>query len=312
MVSYSGLQIWQHDQLVKEIEIPAEVLIDLDDKTTQMILFSQLGVQIAACLGITLLTWRLYSEFGWLVFQKLEMMKEYRLLFTLLKLDAFFFFGYAIQVAALTDKHWQKGLEEIAFAIPLSGVIILLGFCATLTGDESTDPYFFSRKTMTVFAALTLFMTVLALVYAIVMLYNFNKGLKEAMQQYRVRRSGTIRSVTPSTRRASVNGGAGGYGTTAGGGGGSLQNSHHGSAAGLGGSGDVNVIESGGRRMSNYQSNGGISGMVGHGPGFSGGNGASGGGGGGRRSSKRVSRRSLLHCESTVAVPAMVERWHIE
>ncbi|KAG0310706.1 hypothetical protein BGZ97_012393, partial [Linnemannia gamsii] len=219
MVSYSGLQIWQHDQLVKEIEIPAEVLIDLDDKTTQMILFSQLGVQIAACLGITLLTWRLYSEFGWLVFQKLgadvslrKMMKEYRLLFTLLKLDAFFFFGYAIQVAALTDKHWQKGLEEIAFAIPLSGIIILLGFCAlrnenkvtmggfisclglliaymmyrlvalyqTLTGDASTDPYFFSRKTMTVFAALTLFMTVLALAYAIVMLYNFNKGLKEA------------------------------------------------------------------------------------------------------------------------------------
>lgn len=59
-----------------------------------------------------------------------EMMKEYRLLFTLLKLDAFFFFGYAIQVAALTDQHWQKGLEEIAFAIPLSGIIILLGFCA--------------------------------------------------------------------------------------------------------------------------------------------------------------------------------------
>ncbi|KAG0263947.1 hypothetical protein BGZ95_003687, partial [Linnemannia exigua] len=155
-----------------------------------MILFSQLGVQLAGCLGITLLTWRLYSEFGWLVFQKLgadvslrKMMKEYRLLFTLLKLDAFFFFGYAIQVAALTDKHWQKGLEEIAFAIPLSGIIILLGFCAlrnenkvtmggfisclglliaymiyrlvalyqTLTGDASTDPYFFSRKTMTAF-----------------------------------------------------------------------------------------------------------------------------------------------------------------
>lgn len=71
MVSYSGLQIWQHDQLVKDIGIPAEVLKTLDDKTTQMILFSQLGVQIAACLGITLLTWRLYSEFGWLVFQKL-------------------------------------------------------------------------------------------------------------------------------------------------------------------------------------------------------------------------------------------------
>lgn len=29
-------------------------------------------------------------------------------------------------------------------------------------------------------AALTLFVTVLALVYAVVMLYNFNKGLKEA------------------------------------------------------------------------------------------------------------------------------------
>lgn len=57
-------------------------------------------------------------------------MKEYRLLFTLLKLDAFFFFGYAIQIAALMDKHWLKGLTEIAFAIPLSMIIMGLGFCA--------------------------------------------------------------------------------------------------------------------------------------------------------------------------------------
>lgn len=73
--------------------------------------------------------------------QLVEMMKEYRLLFTLLKLDAFFFFGYAIQVAALTDKQWQKGLEEIAFAIPLSGIIILLGFCAV----SLTLPFFLDK-----------------------------------------------------------------------------------------------------------------------------------------------------------------------
>ncbi|KAF9925154.1 hypothetical protein FBU30_005010 [Linnemannia zychae] len=218
LVSYSGLQIWQHDQLMKDIGIPNEVLSSLGDRMTQMILFSQLGFQVAACLGITLLTWRLYSEFGWLVFQKLGA-------------------DVSLRMAALTDKHWQKGLEEIAFAIPLSGIIIFLGYCAlrnenkvtmggfisclglliaymtyrivalhqTLTGDASTDPYFFSRKTMTVFASLTLIMTVLALVNAIVMLYNFNKGLKEAMQQYRVKRSGTIRSVTPSIRRSSAN-----------------------------------------------------------------------------------------------------------
>ena len=71
LVTYSGLQIWQRDQLIKDIGIPSEVLVSLGDKTTRMILFSQLAVQIAACLGITLLTWRLYSEFGWLVFQKL-------------------------------------------------------------------------------------------------------------------------------------------------------------------------------------------------------------------------------------------------
>ncbi|KAF9897864.1 hypothetical protein BX616_004857, partial [Lobosporangium transversale] len=137
MVSYSGLQIWQHDQLVKDIGISDELLIHLGDIKTRTILFSQFGVQVTACIGITLLTWRLYSEFGWLVFQKLgadvslrKMMKEYRLLFTLLKLDAFFFFGYAIQIAILTDKYWQKGLTEVAFAVPLSCIIILLGFCA--------------------------------------------------------------------------------------------------------------------------------------------------------------------------------------
>ncbi|KAF9906726.1 hypothetical protein EC991_000318 [Linnemannia zychae] len=280
MVTYSGLQIWQHDQLVKGIGMPAEVLVELGCKTTQMILFSQLGVQLAACLGITLLTWRLYSEFGWLVFQKLGA-------------------DVSLRIAALTDKQWQKGLAEIAFAIPLSGIIILLGFCAlrnenkvtmggfisclglliaymiyrlvalyqTLTGNPSTDPYFFARKTMTVFAALTLFVTVLALVYAVVMLYNFNKGLKEAMQQYRVRRSGTIRSVTPSTRRTSVNGG--------------LQYTH--GLVGLGGTGYAGEIGIGsaGKRTSSHHS-GGINGLIGLGSGFgmSCGGGSNGSGGG--------------------------------
>ncbi|KAF8973420.1 hypothetical protein BGZ46_009910 [Entomortierella lignicola] len=298
MVSYSGLQIWQHDQLFKGIGVPPEQLIDLGDLNTRMILFSQLGVQLVACFGITLLTSRLYSEFGWLVFQKLgadvslrKMMKEYRLLFTLLKLDAFFFFGYAIQVAALTDRYWQKGLTEVAFAIPLSAVIILLGFCAlrnenkvtmggfitclalligymtyrlvalylTLTGDPSTDPYFFSRKTMTVFAALTLFLTILALVNAIVMLYNFNKGLKEAMQQYRVKRSGTIRSVAPSTRRPSVNGG-----------------------------GSICSPDTSGPRTSIKP----LSGAV--------------------RNSRRASKRSLLHRDMSSSTLVMNERWQIE
>lgn len=63
------------------------------------------------------------------------MMKEYRLLFTLLKLDAFFFLGYAIQIVTLTDTHWQKGLLEVAVAIPLSGIIILLGFYAVCSPD---------------------------------------------------------------------------------------------------------------------------------------------------------------------------------
>jgi len=71
MVSYSGLQIWQHDQLVKDIGIPPELLVRLGDSTTRLFLFTQLGVQVVACIGITLVTWGLYSEFGWLVFQKL-------------------------------------------------------------------------------------------------------------------------------------------------------------------------------------------------------------------------------------------------
>jgi len=86
----------------------------------------------------------------------------------------------------------------------------LVALWQTLTGSPETDPYFFSRKTMTVFgmslpihlsmrmcltkkiyspiiysvAGLTLFMTILALINAIVMLYNFNKGLKEASKSH--------------------------------------------------------------------------------------------------------------------------------
>ncbi|KAF9570311.1 hypothetical protein EC968_001976 [Mortierella alpina] len=222
-VSYSGLQIWQHDQLVRDIGVPTADLVALGDPLTRALLFLQLAIQITACVGITVLTRKLYYEFGWLVFQKLgadvslrRMMKEYRLLFTILKLDAFFFIGYAILVATLTGKNWKMGLIDVAFAVPLSSIIILLGYYAmrnenkvimggfiaclglligymifriaalyqVMTGEPATDPYFYSRKTMTVFAGLTLFMTQLALVYAIVMLYNFNRGLKEASEYY--------------------------------------------------------------------------------------------------------------------------------
>ncbi|KAG9326446.1 hypothetical protein KVV02_001625 [Mortierella alpina] len=288
-VSYSGLQIWQHDQLVRDIGVPVEDLVALGDPLTRALLFLQLAIQIAACLGITLLTSKLYYEFGWLVFQKLgadvslrKMMKEYRLLFTILKLDAFFFIGYAILVATLTGKNWKMGLIDMAFAVPLSCIIILLGYYAmrhenkvimggfiaclglliaymifrivalyqVMTGDPTTDPYFYSRKTMTVFAALTLLMTQLALVYAIVMLYNFNRGLKEAMRQYNVRRSGTIRSVTPSHRTSNA--------------------SFQVPAAAVVGAERV------------------------------------------LQSSRRNSRRSTMRCESSMSGPVIVERWNIE
>ncbi|KAG0305925.1 hypothetical protein BGZ98_003291 [Dissophora globulifera] len=334
MVSYSGLQIWQHDQLVKDMGIPDDRLTSLGDAYTRMVMFSQLGVQVTACLGITFLAWRLYSEFGWLVFQKLgadvslrKMMKEYRLLFTLLKLDAFFFFGYAIQIAVLTDKHWQKGLIEVAFAIPLSAVIIMLGFYAlrnenkvtmggfiaclalligymiyrlvalyqTLTGEPLTDPYFFSRKTMTVFvqqtdvyplsrfngvAALTLFMTVLALINAIVMLYNFDKGLKEAMRQYRIRRSGTIRSSTPSTRRMSIHARNTAIETCR------MPRTATTTTTTTTTTTAATTIAAGGSLL-----------------------------GGGKRSfrkSRRASKKSLLHCDVSTQVPVMTERWQIE
>lgn len=340
MVSYSGLQIWQYDQLIKDTGIPPD--LDMGDSNTRIVLFSQLGVQVMGCLGITLLTWRLYSEFGWLVFQKLgadvslrRMMKEYRMLFTLLKLDAFFFFGYALQIAVLTDDRWQKGLIEVAFAIPLSAVIILLGFCAlrnenkvtmggfiaclalligymsyrlvalwqTLTGDPATDAFFFSRKTMTVFAALTLLITILALINAIVMLYNFNKGLKEAMQQYRIRRSGTVRSTTGSVHRVSVNGsGLLAIGMPGGHGG-------HGGHGVYGGYGGHDVIAMG------YSGTTLGSGL---GPGFgavSSTGAGSGGGGGGQRprqNSRQISRKSLVHYEVTTPTPLVSERWEIE
>ncbi|KAG0048719.1 hypothetical protein BGZ83_006383 [Gryganskiella cystojenkinii] len=343
MVSYSGLQIWQHDQLVKDIGIPAELLVRLGDSTTRLFLFTQLGVQIVACSGITLLTWRLYSEFGWLVFQKLgadvslrtEMMKEYRLLFTLLKLDAFFFLAYAIQIATLTDKLWQKGLIEVAVAIPLSALrhenkVTMSGFISclglliaymtyriyalyqTVTGDRMTDPYFLSRKTMTVFAALTLFMTVLALINAIVMVCNFNKGLKEAMQQYHLRRSNTIRSVTTVSLHhlphlhPHNNHTLSGSGRPL-----SLDAIHSDTARGNGRHG---LGPGHGRGSSGCRAAVAIvrsSTIKSHAPTDSGG----GEGGGSGRNSKRTSRRSMLHCESTTTMtpaPVVMERWQIE
>ncbi|KAF9397257.1 hypothetical protein BGZ94_006365, partial [Podila epigama] len=170
----------------------------------------------------------------------------------------------------------------------------LVALYAPMSGDPATDPYFFSRKTMTVFASLTLFMTILAFWNAIVMYMNFNKGLKEAMIQYRVRRSGTIRSVT--TVASSCHGHTPGQGSTPI----AAANTTHvlaGATASFGGNGNTS----------------------GGGGGGGGGNGGYGGllmGNGQRSNRNSRHKKYLLHnCDSATASPrqtvVMVERWQI-
>ena len=75
--------------------------------------------------------------------------------------------------------------------------------------------------------------------------------------------------------------------------------------------GDVGAPRRGGRRMSNPHS-GGLTGLGGGGKSGGGSHGGGGGGVRGGRTSRRASRRGLMHRESTVVVPAIVERWPIE
>ncbi|KAK9454780.1 hypothetical protein V1511DRAFT_511432 [Dipodascopsis uninucleata] len=175
----------------------------------------------------------LYYEFGWTIYKQigadLQMRKRYltyQIFLTLLKFDFFFFLGFTIQfvVIILSKKDSEFGLTIAV--IPLT--IVLLVLTAYMTQKENlmgmlvmiivffagmayflfklvrmyqpsqAYKYVAARKSLTIFAAITLFLIIATIVNAIICTINFNKGLKPYIDRKDERTSEEIELSLPS------------------------------------------------------------------------------------------------------------------
>ncbi|KXS16862.1 hypothetical protein M427DRAFT_55192 [Gonapodya prolifera JEL478] len=165
------------------------------------------------------LAWKLYQEFGWRIYKKIgadprmkNMYRWYQIFLMLLKFDFFFAVGFTIQFLALI---LQKNDPEFAItvaAIPIAAIItamavygvrredrrilavFMLGLVTLLAyfifkiwrtynaqDPEREKRYQSTRKYLTFFGALSIFVVAMTLVVGTICWMNFGRGLQQIL-----------------------------------------------------------------------------------------------------------------------------------
>ncbi|MCJ1378836.1 hypothetical protein MMC17_001935 [Xylographa soralifera] len=171
-------------------------------------------------LGLVLMTgvaWKLYDEFAWTIYKNisadLKMKRRYltfQIYIALLKFDFFFFLGFTIQfvvvVVEVADPEFGLTLAAIPITVAIlvmagfwtrrenkwgMAFIIFLYFCAVAyfifklvrmyNGPKVTN-YIPVRKSLTIFAVITVILIIITIINAIVCTQNFDTGLKRYIE----------------------------------------------------------------------------------------------------------------------------------
>ncbi|RKP39260.1 hypothetical protein BJ085DRAFT_29621 [Dimargaris cristalligena] len=160
---------------------------------------------------------RLHHDFGWDIFKQIganasirRMYRAYHVFVLLIKLDAFFFVGYAIQFIILVLRSSAVELWLTVAVVPVTLIVLLLAVYAVryenkgimllfMVGLLACMAYFIYRlvriyqpsqaqrylhtsKFLTFFAVVSLSASVLTLIQTVICYRNFNRGLKDHFQ----------------------------------------------------------------------------------------------------------------------------------
>lgn len=164
---------------------------------------------------------KLYHQFRWSIYKYTgadiavqRIYRSYHIFLLFVKLDVFFFLGFALQFLLLVLREQDLEMGLTIFAIPITMIILYMGYYAVKNEKEIhmrvflvtlvlaliyfifkitriyTDP---KRKTeyekirifLTTFAALSVVVTVMTLIYGYMCWRNFGKGLKKHLTRTR-------------------------------------------------------------------------------------------------------------------------------
>lgn len=176
-------------------------------------LIAIIGVLGVVTFVMVYICYQLYAEFGWSIYKQIgagfDMRRRYlayQIFISLLKFDAFFFLGFTVQfcviilnrkdvefgltiavipctVVALfltqfAVRHERKWITGCMFLVFLAGMAYFMFKLIRMYQPSQESKYVSARKSLTVFAAITLFLILVSEINMIVCARNFDKGLK--------------------------------------------------------------------------------------------------------------------------------------
>lgn len=234
LLLYAGIQISE----IRDIfppnktgvfsKIPITVLTDIIPVV--------IGVAEIVYIG---LGWKIYTEFGWKVYKLLgadrqikKMYAQYQVFECLLKFDVFFWLGFSIQFLGLVLNHNGFEFPLTIAALPLSMLLLIQGFLAAryeskwmmwsfLAGLTAGFAYFSYKlvtivirrndsdiqpvwKTLSSFTALSDILLIATFVWAVMVMLNFDRGLKTQLDKSRQRKAGVTGQLPRPMDRMSI------------------------------------------------------------------------------------------------------------
>ncbi|KXN83564.1 UPF0658 Golgi apparatus membrane protein C23H3.04 [Leucoagaricus sp. SymC.cos] len=240
LIIYAAIQIGE----VREALGPGNENIGLISSIPIDVLTTTIPIVVSVAeIFFIALGWKIYHEFGWKVYKFLgadrnikRMYASYQIYECLVKFDVFFWAGFSVQFIwlVLQDNDWEYYVT--CAALPLSIVLLVEGHLAARHENKwmmatfmsgcvgamiyfiyklikvlmniNTDTFKLTWKSLTVFSVIAIALLITTMVFSVIVLRNFGKGLKEALtrkQHNRLGPTGHGRVASTTLNRMSIN-----------------------------------------------------------------------------------------------------------